>query len=62
MQPHEQQPPPPDGSRINLNEDYEIHYWTARLGCTSRQLRDAVRVVGSRVGDVGAYRQEHQDD
>lgn len=45
----------PDSSRININEQYEVDYWIAKLGCTPRQLRDAVRVVGSRVGDVRAY-------
>lgn len=50
----------PDDSRINLSEDYEIHYWTARLHCTSRQLRDAVRAVGTRVGDVRAWLREQE--
>jgi len=45
----------PQESRIHLEEAYEIGYWTARLGCTSRQLREAVGAVGNRVGDVIAW-------
>jgi hypothetical protein len=48
----------PDGSRINVDADYEILYWTARLHCTARQLREAVAAVGTRVGDVRAYLRE----
>lgn len=43
---------------MHLEEDYELAYWTARLGCTSRQLREAVRAVGNRVGDVIAWLRE----
>lgn len=48
-------PAVPQESRIHLEEEYELAYWTARLGCTSRQLREAVRVAGNRVGDVIAW-------
>ena len=37
----------PDRSRINLNEDYEVRYWTERLGVTKEQLAVAVRKVGN---------------
>jgi hypothetical protein len=50
----------PQESRIHLEEEYELAYWTARLGCTSRQLREAVRVVGNRVGDVIAWLREQE--
>ena len=40
---------------IDLAHDYEVIYWTARLGCSSRQLREAVAVVGPRVSEVIAY-------
>ena len=36
----------PDRDRINLNEDYEVQYWTKELGVTVDQLRDAVKAVG----------------
>lgn len=44
-----------DRSRINMNEDYEVAYWTKELGVTREQLAEAVRKVG--VG-VGAVREE----
>jgi hypothetical protein len=37
---------PQDRSRINVNEDWELRYWTKELGVTEQQLRDAVRRVG----------------
>lgn len=44
-----------DATSIDLTESYELIYWTARLGCTSRQLREAVRAAGPRVRDVVAW-------
>ncbi len=37
---------PPD--RINVNEDYELQYWTTTLG-VRRELRAAVAAVGPTV-------------
>jgi hypothetical protein len=36
-----------DRSRINLNEDYEIRYWTEALGVSVEKLREIVGKVGS---------------
>lgn len=36
----------PDRDRINVNEDYELQYWTTALGVTAEQLREAVQAVG----------------
>lgn len=36
----------PDRDRINVNEDYEVQYWTKALGVTPEQLREAVKAVG----------------
>ena len=41
--------------RIELDDVHELLYWTARLGCTSRQLREAIRTVGPRLPDVVAW-------
>jgi hypothetical protein len=38
---------PRDRSRIALDEDWELRYWTKEFGCTPDQLRDAVRKAGS---------------
>lgn len=35
-----------DRSRINLNEDYEVRYWTEKFGVSQSELQEAVRKVG----------------
>ena len=37
---------PADRTRINVNEDYELRYWTAKFGCTTTELKAAVAAVG----------------
>lgn len=37
---------PQDRSRINLNEDYEVRYWTDKFGVSKAQLEEAVKEVG----------------
>jgi hypothetical protein len=36
----------PDRSRISLNEEYEVQYWTERFGITKEQLALAIKKVG----------------
>ena len=36
----------PDRDRINVNEDYELQYWTTALGVSAEELRAAVKAVG----------------
>ena len=36
-----------DRNFINVNEDYELEYWTKELGITKEQLMDAVAQVGT---------------
>ena len=36
----------PDRSKINMNEDYEVEYWTHALGVSREQLQKAVAKVG----------------
>jgi len=36
-----------DRSRINLNEDFEVKYWTKHLGVSREQLGKAVEKVGN---------------
>ncbi len=38
---------PRDRNRINLNEDYEVRYWTQKLGVTEERLRELVREYGN---------------
>jgi hypothetical protein len=44
-----------DRSRISLKEDYEIVYWTARLGVSREQLAAAVNNVGHSAKAVEKY-------
>ncbi|MGN6093103.1 MAG: DUF3606 domain-containing protein [Luteibacter jiangsuensis] len=43
-----------DRNRINVNEDYEVRYWTKEFGISEDALRDAVKRVGPMVDDVRA--------
>lgn len=43
---------PQDRSRINLEEDYEVRYWTEELGVSEEQLREAMQAAGSSVDAV----------
>ena len=43
---------PQDSSRINVNEPYELQYWTEKLGVSEQRLRDAVQSVGVSVEKV----------
>jgi hypothetical protein len=36
-----------DRTRINMNEDYEIQYWTKKWNISPQQLRGAGRATGS---------------
>ncbi len=46
---------PADAGRINMSEDQEIRYWTAKFGCTKAQLVSAVGSVGPIATKVQAY-------
>ena len=40
---------PRDGSRVNVNEDYELRYWTERFNASADELREIVMKVGTSV-------------
>jgi Protein of unknown function (DUF3606) len=42
-------------ARINVNEPYELAYWTNELGVSEKTLRDAVARVGVMVSAVRAH-------
>ena len=42
----------PDRSRINVNEEYEIRYWTKELGVSAERLRELVTKHGVLVADI----------
>jgi hypothetical protein len=43
---------PQDRSRISLNEDYEVRYWTEHLGVTKDELARVVAKVGDSAAAV----------
>jgi hypothetical protein len=46
---------PQDRSRIALNEEWEVRYWTKTLSASPDELRIAVREVGNSVEAVRKY-------
>ena len=51
----------PGRNRINTGRDYEVRYWTARLGCTVEELSTAIRVVGNSIASVREYLAGHRN-
>jgi hypothetical protein len=45
----------PDRDRINVNEDYELQYWSEKFGVTHDELKNAVKAAGTTVKAVQAY-------
>jgi hypothetical protein len=39
-------------TRIDIHDDYELGYWTKKLGVTKEQLEAAIREVGTNAEDV----------
>lgn len=44
-----------DRSRINVNEPWELQYWSKHFGVTEDQLRTAVQAAGTSVEAVGRH-------
>jgi hypothetical protein len=52
------QPPeydPIDRARVDLSEDQEFRYWTARFACTPEQLVVALKIVGVSAAAVDQF-------
>jgi hypothetical protein len=43
---------PADRTRINVNEDYEVAYWTKELGVSADRLKELVAKHGVMTADV----------
>jgi hypothetical protein len=43
---------PQDSSRIAMNEDYEVAYWTDKFGVSRDELQKAVDAVGNSAAAV----------
>ncbi len=46
---------PPDGTRINIHEDYELRDWANHFGVTKERIKEAVGKVGVVTKDVKTY-------
>ena len=46
---------PQDASRINVHEDYEVDYWTAKFGVTRAELEAAVKAAGTSAAAVARH-------
>jgi hypothetical protein len=46
---------PQDSSRVNVNEDYEVQYWTSKFNCSKEELKRAVDAVGPMADKVEAF-------
>jgi hypothetical protein len=46
---------PPDRSKVNVHEAWEVAYWTREFGVTEAQLRAAVKAVGTSTVAVRKY-------
>ena len=45
----------PDRSRINVNQEHELRYWTQKLGVSEERLRAVVAEVGTSTDEVREY-------
>lgn len=45
----------PDRQRVNVNEDYEVQYWSKKFGASADELKKAVKAVGTQAKDVEKY-------
>jgi hypothetical protein len=45
----------PDSKFINVNEDYEVAYWTKEFGVSTEKLKEAVKAAGTSVSAVKEY-------
>ena len=48
-----------DRKRIDLDQDYELRYWTRELGVTEEELKQAVRAAGTQIETVRRYLDKH---
>ncbi|HEX8885650.1 MAG TPA: DUF3606 domain-containing protein [Noviherbaspirillum sp.] len=46
---------PQDRSRINVNEAWELQYWSKKFGVSEAQLKDAVKAAGPSADAVGKH-------
>lgn len=43
---------PQDATKVNVNESWELNYWSEKFGVTKDQLKNAVKAVGTSAAAV----------
>jgi hypothetical protein len=43
---------PQDAQRVNVNQDHELRYWTAKFGVSAEQLKQIVNCAGPMADDI----------
>ncbi|ROH99527.1 DUF3606 domain-containing protein [Chryseobacterium daecheongense] len=46
---------PQDASKVNVNETWELEYWSKKFGVTKERLKEAVKAVGTSAAEVQKY-------
>ena len=46
---------PQDATKVNVNESWELGYWSKEFGVTKERLKEAVKAVGTSVAAVKRY-------
>jgi hypothetical protein len=46
---------PEDSSKVNINEPYEVNYWTDRFKISKAKLIEAVKAVGPMVANIEVW-------
>jgi Protein of unknown function (DUF3606) len=46
---------PQDSSKVNINEPYEVNYWTDRFKISKAKLIEAVKEVGPMVANIEVW-------
>lgn len=46
---------PQDASKVNVNETWELEYWSNKFGVTKERLKEAVKAVGTSAAAVQNY-------
>ncbi|RQO40169.1 DUF3606 domain-containing protein [Chryseobacterium sp. KBW03] len=46
---------PQDASKVNVNETWELEYWSKKFGVTKEKLKEAVKAVGTSSVTVQKY-------
>ncbi|WP_445430696.1 DUF3606 domain-containing protein [Chryseobacterium indoltheticum] len=43
---------PQDANKVNVNESWELDYWSKKFGVTKEKLKEAVKAVGTSAAAV----------